>query len=251
VEQQHKICKPIPIRYIFYFLRNMNLFNDFISLFFPKTCYACGNNLFTGERIICTSCLIHLPKTNFHKDKDNAVSRVFWGRVNIESAASLYFYKKGGKVQHLIHQFKYKGHQEIGIFLGELFGLDLAGSYGFDIIDLIIPVPLHERKIKKRGFNQSEVFAKGLSNSMKKELDTTSIVRSVATETQTKKSRYKRWENVSEIFLLKNPEKLTGQHILLVDDVITTGATMEACIQTIQQVPGTKVSVASMAFAQN
>lgn len=229
----------------------MNLFDDFISLFFPKTCYACGNNLFTNEHILCTSCLVKLPRTNFHRDNDNPMCRVFWGRVRIESATSLYYFRKGGKVQHLIHQFKYKGHKEIGIYLGEILGADLAGSDLFKTIDRIVPIPLHEKKLRKRGFNQSEVFARGLSTAMHKDLDTHSVVRTIATSTQTKKSRYKRWENVSEIFLLRHPETLYGKHILLVDDVVTTGATMEACIQTILQAPGSRVSVASIAFAHH
>ncbi|MBM3435086.1 MAG: ComF family protein [Bacteroidetes bacterium] len=229
----------------------MNLFDDFISLFFPKTCFACGNNLFTNEKIICTSCLVRLPRTNFHKDNNNPLSRVFWGRVKVESSASLFYFRKGGRVQHLVHQLKYKGHREIGVFLGELLGSDLTGSNGFDSVEKIIPIPLHEKKLRKRGFNQSEVFAQGLASAMKKELDTTSVVRTIATSTQTKKSRYKRWENVNEIFVLRKPETLSGKHILLVDDVVTTGATMEACIQTILLAPGSKVSVASIAFAHH
>jgi ComF family protein len=229
----------------------MNLINDFISLFFPITCPACGYNLFSNEKVICTKCLYHLPKTNFHMDKDNPVSKVFWGRVNIEFATAMFFYRKGGKVQQLIHQLKYKGHKEIGIILGELYGSELQTTDNFKEIDLIIPIPLHRKKLIKRGFNQSEVFAKGLSKSMKKEVDTNSVIRTVATSTQTRKSRYKRWENVNEIFEVKNPDKLTGKHILLVDDVITTGATMEACVQVILQAPGTKVSVASIGFASN
>jgi ComF family protein len=229
----------------------MNLFDDFISLFFPKTCPACGYNLFSNEKIICSKCLYHLPKTDFHKDKDNPVSKVFWGRVNLASAAAMYYYRKGSRVQHLIHQLKYKGHKEIGLFLGELYGSELLTSEDFNKIDLIIPIPLHQKKLLKRGFNQSEVFANGLSKSMKKDKDTTSVIRSVATSTQTRKSRYKRWENVNEIFELKQPEKIEGKHILVVDDVITTGATMEACVQVILQAPGTKVSVASIGFASH
>lgn len=229
----------------------MNLIDDFISLFFPKTCPACGNNLFSNEKIICTKCLHHLPRTNFHADRDNPVSKVFWGRVDLYSAASMYFYKKGGKVQHLIHQFKYKGHKEIGLFLGERYGFELAQSENFKGIDLIIPVPLHWKKLQKRGFNQSEIFADGLSRSMHIEVDTTSVVRAAATATQTRKGRYKRWENVKEIFQLQNPAKLTGKHILVADDVITTGATMEACIQTIQKATGTRVSVVSIGFVEH
>ena len=227
----------------------MNLIDDFISLFFPKTCAACGYNLFANEKVICTKCIYHLPKTNFHNDEDNPVSKVFRGRVNLESAAALYYYRKGGKVQHLIHQFKYKGHKDIGLFLGEQYGYELLTSDIFKGIDTIVPVPLHPKKLQKRGFNQSEVFANGLSKSMQKEVDTASVARTVATSTQTRKSRYKRWENVNEIFVLKHPEKLAGKHILVVDDVITTGATMEACVQTILQIPETRVSVVSIGFA--
>lgn len=227
------------------------LLDDFVSLFFPKTCYACGNNLFTNENVICTSCLYHLPKTHFHKDLNNPVSKVFWGRVNINSAAAFLYYRKGSKVQHLIHQLKYSGHKEIGIFLGELYGSDLKEIPEFKGIDKIIPIPLHWKKLKKRGFNQSEYIAIGLSNSMKIEVDTTSIKRTIATSTQTKKSRYKRWENVSDIFEIKNPENLKGKNIMLVDDVITTGSTMEACVACLNSIPEIKVSLVSIAFASN
>lgn len=227
----------------------MNLLDDFISLFFPRTCYACGYSLFQNEKIICTSCLLHLPKTNFHKTSDNPVSKVFWGRVNLISATSMYFYRKGGKVQHLIHQLKYKGHKEIGIFLGEIYGSQLMEISLYKDIDLIIPVPLHKSKLKKRGFNQAELFARGLARSMQKDIDVKSLVRQVATSTQTKKTRYRRWENVSDIFRMENPEKIVGKKILVVDDVITTGATMEAFIQTIQTVENVEVSAVSIAFA--
>lgn len=227
----------------------MNLIEDFISLFFPRTCYACGNSLFQNEKIVCTSCLLHLPKTNFHKSTENPVSKVFWGRVNLTAATSMYFYRKGGKVQQLIHQLKYKGHKEIGVFLGEMYGKQLIESPLYTDIDLIIPIPLHKSKLKKRGFNQAELFASGLARSMQKEMDVKSLIRQVATSTQTKKTRYKRWENVSEIFKLATPENLKGKKILVVDDVITTGATMEAFIQTIQRVEDVKVCAVSIAFA--
>ena len=227
----------------------MNLFDDFISLFFPRTCYACGNSLFQNEKIICTSCLLHLPKTNFHKASENPVSKVFWGRVNLTTATSMYFYRKGGKVQHLIHQLKYKGHKEIGIFLGEIYGSQLKESALYNDIDLIIPIPLHQSKLKKRGFNQAELFALGLAQSMQKEMDINSLVRQIATSTQTKKTRYKRWENVSEIFKLEIPENINGKKILVVDDVITTGATMEAFIQCIQKAENVQVCAVSIAFA--
>ncbi|MBN2173601.1 MAG: ComF family protein [Bacteroidales bacterium] len=227
----------------------MNLIHDFVTLLFPLTCLACGNNLYKNEQIICTSCLMHLPKTNFHLDPENLAVKIFWGRVRIEAATAQYFYRKGGKVQHLIHQMKYNGHKEVGILLGEIYGSILKDSDLFNSIDKIIPIPLHKSKLKKRGFNQAEMFAEGLSNAMKVEMDNKTVLRTVATSTQTKKSRYKRWENVSEIFEVAKPGEISGKHILLVDDVITTGATMEACIQAIQKIPDVRISVAAMAYA--
>ena len=226
----------------------MTLFDDFIALFYPRTCMACGNTLFHNEEVVCTSCLLHLPRTGFHKMKDNPVAKVFWGRVNIESAAALYYYRKGGKVQHLIHQMKYSGHKEIGIFLGELYGSSLKKSKYFETVDTVIPIPLHKNKLKKRGFNQAEMFAKGIANTMDIEIDTDSVYRDVETSTQTKKSRYKRWENVSDIFKLRDLDVLSEKHVLVVDDVITTGSTMEACVNTLQKIPGIRISVASIGF---
>jgi ComF family protein len=227
----------------------MHLLDDFISLFFPKTCMACGNSLFHNEEIICTSCLFHLPKTKFHLDKKNPASKVFWGRANIEMATALYFYTKGGKVQTLIHHLKYHGHEEIGIFLGQLYGAQLKESKYFKDVDIVIPIPLHKAKLKKRGFNQAESFAIGLAETMDITIDISSVIRNIETSTQTKKSRYKRWENVSEIFMIKETSKLENKHVLIVDDVITTGATMEACINALKTVEGIRVSVASIAFA--
>lgn len=229
----------------------MNLLEDFIALIFPVTCPVCGNSLFKNEKVVCTKCYSHLPETGFHKHPDNPVSKVFWGRVPLESATSFFFYKKGGSVQQLIHEMKYRGHKEIGVYLGEVYGAQLRGEDHFRDIKLIIPIPLHPKKQKKRGFNQAALFGRGLANSLNIELDTKSVVRVVETSTQTKKSRYKRWENVSEIFQVKDKEKLRGQHVLLVDDVITTGATMEACLQTLMKVPEIKLSVASIAFAHH
>ena len=229
----------------------MRYLNDFISLFYPRNCFGCGNQLVTNEKVLCTACHLNLPKTNFHLLKDNPINKVFWGRVEVESAASLYFYSKGGKVQNMIHQLKYKNHKEVGIYLGELLGNELMVSSLFKDVDLIIPIPLHKKKLRKRGFNQAEVFANGLGNAMNIVVDIHSVLRTIATSTQTKKGRYKRWENVNEIFKVINPDLLSGKHILLVDDVITTGATMEACIQVLKQIPDVNVSVGSIAYAAN
>ncbi len=229
----------------------MTLFRDFFSLIYPDNCMACGNNLFRNERLICTSCLFRLPKTNYHLEKDNPISQIFWGRCNVNTAASFYFFSKAGKVQHLVHQLKYKGKKEIGVFMGEIYGKELMLSTDFAKTEIILPVPLHPKKEKKRGFNQSEVFAMGLSSSMHVPYDTHTLIRTFASETQTRKTRFKRWENVKEIFSLQDKEKLSHKHLLLVDDVITTGATIEACVNLLNTIEGVTINIASIAVASH
>ena len=210
---------------------------------------ACGNSLFKNEETICTLCCYHLPKTNFHLLKDNSVSKLFWGRVKIESAASYYFFQKESKTQKLIHQLKYQKQKEIGIYLGKQYGYELMKSEFFNTIEVIVPVPLHQKKLKKRGYNQSELFAKGLSQSMQVEINTDALFRAINTESQTKKTKDNRWENVKDIFQIKNAEHLQNKHILLVDDVVTTGATIEACASMLLTIEGAKVSIATIACA--
>lgn len=224
------------------------MFADFFNLIFPKLCAACGNTLLKQEHIICTSCQFNLPKTNFHLHQDNDICRVFWGRIQIEMAAAFYKFSKKSKVQHLLHQLKYKGNKEVGELVGELYGYELKKAPLFEGIDVIIPVPLHPKKKKIRGYNQSEWIAKGLSKTMDIELDTTSVYRKVHTQTQTKKARYDRWENVDSIFGINHPEKLKNKKVLIVDDVITTGATIEACATDLKAL-GCKVYVAVLASA--
>lgn len=227
------------------------MLNDFISLIYPKICASCGNNLFKNEDCICTFCRFHLPKTNFHLSEENPVEKLFWGRVDIVSASAYFSFGKGGKVQHLIHQLKYKGQKEIGSTLGKLYGYDLKQSIKLKSIDSIIPVPLHDNKKKKRGYNQSELFAEGLSLSMHVPVDLKTLVRANESATQTKKSRFSRWQNVESIFHLTDPKNIINKHILLVDDVVTTGSTLEACAQALQKSEGVKVSIATIAFANN
>jgi ComF family protein len=227
----------------------MGLLNDFLGLIFPLSCAACGNVLLKNEKIICLSCNYHLPRTNFHFDQNNPVAVIFWGRVRIENATAFYFFNKASRFRRLIHELKYKGRKDIGIELGRIFGYEMMASGGFRLIDMVIPVPLHKKKQKKRGFNQSECIARGISEAMKRPLNNSSVIRSVHSSTQTRKTRYDRWLNVEGIFRVTDPQLLTGKHILLVDDVVTTGATIEACATAILEVEETKVSVAVLAVA--
>jgi len=227
----------------------MEVIDDFFRLLFPVTCASCGGILVKNERVICLLCNYDLPRTNFHLDKDNPIAQIFWGRVRVENATAFYFFNKGSRFRHLIHELKYNGRRNIGQELGRIFGYEIGKSDRYRQIDLVIPVPLHKKKQKKRGFNQSEYIARGISEALSKPLDITSIIRSVYSSTQTRKSRYERWLNVKGIFTVVNPQVLTGKHILVVDDVITTGATLEACATEILKVEGTKVSVAVLGVA--
>ncbi len=226
-----------------------SLIDDFISLLFPRICAACGKSLLKQEEIICISCEFHLPRTNFHLSLENPMFKLFWGKVSLESAASYLYFHKGNKVQQLIHQLKYQGRKDIGIKLGQQYGYDLKVSPFFQTIQLIIPIPLYAKRLKKRGYNQSEQFAIGLGEIMKIPVDPNSICRIKETETQTNKSRFKRWQNVAEVFEVKDGVSLEMKHILLVDDVITTGATLESCILALHTIRGIRISVATIAVA--
>jgi len=227
------------------------MLKDLINLLYPLQCLACRKNLHQNESLICLECLFHLPRTNFHNDTNNAVSQLFWGRAKVETATAFLFFTKSGKVQHLVHQLKYSKKPEIGVYLGKLFGKDLRKSSGFQTIDVIVPVPLHPRRAKVRGYNQSEKIAVGMSQTMNIPVDTSSFVRRTNTETQTRKNRFSRWENVKEVFAVNNENALKNKHILLVDDVITTGATIEGCIRKLTAIEGARVSVVSLAVPTN
>jgi ComF family protein len=223
---------------------------DFVSLIFPQLCPACHASLMANEDILCTDCLYNLPFTNFHKQPDNIVARQFWGKLNIEAAYALYYFNKGGKVQNMVHEFKYNGMQQIGNLLGDIAGKQLMQNPIFNTVDYIIPVPLHKRRLKTRGYNQSECFADGLAAQLNAVVEIDNLIRTIATKTQTHKSRFARFQNMHEVFAVARPESLINKHVLLVDDIITTGSTLEACGIELLKVPGLKLSIATIAYAE-
>lgn len=207
---------------------------DLLSLLYPNLCCACGDAIKNNEQIICLDCQWRMPQTNFHLDPANSMIKKFWGRVPVLQAASYYFFQKDGRVQHLLHELKYKGRTDVGETLGRMYGSILLDDDSlFSKADIIIPVPLHYEKLRKRGYNQSDFFAKGLSQSLGIPWSDSLMQRNIFTETQTGKNRIERWENVEEIFELRNNEDFKDKHIILVDDVVTTGATLEACANAL------------------
>lgn len=223
---------------------------DFVSLIYPHQCVSCDKTLYDTKNCICISCQFKLPKTNFHLDKQNTVAKIFWGKVPLEHAAAYYYFNKGDKVQKLVHGLKYKNLPQVGVETGVLYGNELKTSSPFNSVDFIIPVPLHSQKLLSRGYNQAESFGVGLAQAMEIECRNDILIRKKFTETQTKKSQFERWLNVDSVFAIEKPAEIEGKHLLLVDDVVTTGSTLEACAQLLLQVEGVKVSIACMAFAQ-
>jgi ComF family protein len=190
-----------------------------------------------------------MPKTAYETIPDNPVARIFWGRVPLHAASACYFFAKKGRIQPLIHSLKYRSNKGIGLYLGQQLGTSLIEAPLYQDVQLIVPVPLHPKKKHIRGYNQAEVIANGMAKVMKLPVVTDNLIRSVATETQTKKSRDERWQNVKNIFTVTNPSQFTNSHVLLVDDVITTGSTIEACVTTLLEATHLKVSVATVACA--
>lgn len=225
------------------------MFHDFINLFYPRLCQICDCSLIRSETVLCLKCIHELPVTNFHLQNENPVKKVFYGRVLVENATALLHFRKKSAVQKLIHQLKYKGQKEIGIYLGKWIGKELVENSGFKEIDMVIPVPLHRKKLRSRGFNQVEGFGKEIAAALQIPYEDQVLLKKTYSSTQTIKARLARWGTMEETFVLANSEKIRNKHILLVDDLITTGATLEACSNILRQSPGIKISIASMAIA--
>ena len=223
---------------------------SFLSLLFPRCCLVCGRPLAKGEECICTMCNINLPRTNYHFQQDNPVEQLFWGKIPLERATSFFFYRKGSDFRQILHQLKYGGRKELGAIMGRYMASELLPTGFFNGIDVIIPVPLHKKKQQLRGYNQSEWIVRGIAAVTGIPVNAESIIRRKNTETQTRKSTFERWENVDGIFELHSSEHLQEKHVLIVDDVLTTGATTVACASALMEIQGIRISILTLAVAE-
>lgn len=226
-----------------------NIVNSTLHLFYPHVCTGCGSDLLEEGNLLCVECIHNLPHTNFAAFANNPVEKYFWGRIPLSAAYSQFYFSKEFLIQHLIHQLKYRGNIKIGFYLGEMMGKTLMNSNRFKNIDALIPLPLFADKEHKRGYNQALVICNGIASVMNIPVLNGSIIRRHATETQTRKHRTERWDNVKDSFKVMREKELAGKHFLLVDDVVTTGATLEACGNALLQLQDVKLSIATLAYA--
>ncbi|MBS1758804.1 MAG: ComF family protein [Bacteroidetes bacterium] len=222
-----------------------------LQLIFPHVCVGCGSDILSQENILCMRCIASLPETNYELHAANPVEKIFWGRLPLANATAQYYFTKESLVQHLMHQFKYKENRELGLQLGIMMGEQLKQSKRFDDVTALVPLPLFPMKEKKRGYNQATVLCQGIASVLKLPVLDKAVTRPQHTETQTKKGRIERWKNVEGKFLVKNREHLLGHHVLLIDDVITTGATLESCGNELLQIENLKLSVATLCVASH
>jgi ComF family protein len=227
----------------------MNWLNHLVDIIYPKICEACGEPLLGGEKLICTQCLVSLPRTNTHLQPDELIERRFWGKIAVSHTIAYLRFSKKSKVQHLLHQLKYKNKPELGVLLGELYGQELKAADFDKNIDLIIGVPLHIEKERQRGYNQANCIAEGLSKALEVPYDTAIARKVINTDTQTKKSRFERFMNVKDAFEITDKEKLKGKRVAIVDDVLTTGSTIESFATTLLEQGCGEISVIAIAIA--
>lgn len=228
----------------------MQIIKDIFYLFFPNVCLSCKLELKQNEISICTLCRHDLPKTCYTNIEKNLLEKKFYGRVKLEEATSLFFYHKKGKIQALIHELKYKSHEEISALFGSWLVNEMLESNRFKTIDYVVPVPIHPNKKKKRGYNQVTKFGKIIAKNINAKFCEDKLIKVASTESQTKKNLIERWRSVDELFQLNDTTIFNNKHVLLVDDVITTGATIETCANEILKSKNVKLSVAVMAYAE-
>ncbi|HVX27804.1 MAG TPA: phosphoribosyltransferase family protein [Parafilimonas sp.] len=225
-----------------------NYLSDFLHLFFPHNCVGCGTDVLNSEDQLCVQCLLELPETGFLPNPLNPIEKIFYGRLPVEHAGSAFYFNKDSLLQHLIIQFKYRNNREAGIYLGKILGKMIRDAVRFNDIDVIVPLPLNEKKFFKRGYNQAALLAKGITEVWQKPVIEDAVERVQFTETQTHKNRITRWQTMEGVFKVVNEPLLKNKHVLLLDDIITTGATLESCGAVILQAENTKLSICTLAY---
>ncbi len=221
--------------------------NELLSVFFSRSCLACDSDMLANEQHLCTHCRHELPFTHYHEIPENPVERVFYGRVPVRQATALLHFSKDGVVQRMIHALKYRGHTYLGIMLGDWLGHELKQLDTYIDVDIVIPVPLHPIRKMRRGYNQVDGFGKQLARHLNATFSKNHLLRRRFTKKMAFKGRIDRWSSLENTFKVKNPASLKGKHILIVDDIITTGATLEACMLLLKNY-STTISVACMAI---
>lgn len=221
---------------------------DLWELFFPRHCAVCGCKLLRSEKYLCLTCLLEMPRTDYHLRADNPMEKNLWGKLPLGRATALFYYRRGAPHDKLLFELKYYGNFRLGVYLGQYMARMLKDSGFFQGVQLIVPVPLHPDRLRKRGYNQSAMLAEGISQITGIPVVTDVVVRQKFNDTQTRKGRFERWTNVSDIFLCVAPSELEGKHILLVDDVMTTGATIVSCADSMAGISGLRISVLTLAM---
>ena len=222
---------------------------NFSELLYPKLCGGCGNHLYENEEVVCVYCRASLPLSGECDFENNASEKLFWGKVSITAAASFLFFQKKSSTQHLLHQLKYQQKENIGEWLGEQFAYSLQSKGRFAAVEIIIPIPLHPSRIKFRGYNQCDAIARGMASVLQIPIVNGVLIRSIATQSQTKKNRFQRFENMNSVFSLAQASAIKGKNILLLDDVLTTGATLVSAAQVLQQAGSNKLFIGAIAKA--
>ncbi len=219
-------------------------------LFYPRLCEGCSKPLLPEEEILCLNCnVFNLPRTAYHHIADNETAMRFAGRIPVVKATSFAYFTPNGLLQHLLHKLKYEGKKEIGTYLGKQLGYDLLQLNWAEGIDYIVPIPLHKDKEADRGYNQSLLIAEGMGEVLNIPVAAQLVTRTRNTESQTQKTRTERLENMNGAFTMSNPTGFEGKHLLIIDDVLTTGATIEACALALLTIPGVKLSIATVGIA--
>ena len=220
-----------------------------LHLAFPHICEGCGTDIIQQDHQLCLHCLSSMPQTEFNLHPNNQIEKIFWGRVPLTQATAQYYYTKESMMQRLMHSFKYRGNRELGFYLGRLMGQSLLTTKRFESVEVLVPLPLFASKERRRGYNQATILCNGMAEFLKKPVLHNVVCRPEHTETQTKKNRVERWQNMEGRFELTDARGVEGKHVLLVDDVVTTGATLESCATELLKAPNLRLSIATLCFS--